>query len=85
MKNKTITREALSKKLVENYRLFDEGCMWLDAYGESSGTCIVACHTYLNITLKKCKQIAKFIKQLIPHEKFNYIYVGPFHFKADEL
>ena len=83
--NPSISEQQLRNILIAKYRLFANESLWLDAYGESSGTCVVCCHTYFNISLEKCKQIARFIKKQIPHHMFTYIYVGPFHFKPTEL
>jgi len=82
---KSITEEELRQRLLSHYKLFKEDNLWLEAYGESSGTCIICCHTYFDISLAKCKSIAKYVKKQIPHDMFSYIYVGPFHFKPNEL
>jgi hypothetical protein len=82
---KSSSYNELSAKLMEHYRLFNEGFLWLEAYGEESGTCIICCHIYYPISFDKCRLIAKYVKKQIPHHMFSYIYVGPFYFKPNEL
>ena len=83
--NPSVSFQTLNNILIARYKLFANESLWLDAYGESSGTCIVCCHTYFPISKEKCQQIARFIKKQIPWHMFTYIYVGPFHFKPTEL
>ena len=83
---KSITEKELNQKLIEHYRSFNQERFWLDAYGESSGTCVICCHVYdSSVTFEECKSIARYVKKCIPYELFSYIYVGPFHFKPNEL
>lgn len=81
----SINYKELNERLHKHYKQFRTDQLWLDDYDESSGTCIVCCHTYFPISLEKCQQIARFIKKQIPWHMFTYIYVGPFHFKTTEL
>lgn len=78
--------KTLNSKLIEHYDCFNRERFYLDEHNEDEGfLSIVTSSISDNCPLTLCRNIAKFCKKNIKHEKYPFIYVGAWAFKTGDL
>lgn len=76
---------SIEQKLLNHYKCFQTELLWVDEHNEEIGFLSIQHHTFNVPSFYLCRNIAKYCKKHLDNEKYRYIYVSAYAFKADDL